>query len=337
MKTLADRLLRLVLAVVFVLVAADALSAQAGRAGAFLRRGVGARAKAMGDAYTALATGIEATFYNPAALPLLGHKELILSYRALSLDRQFSFVGFGMPIQPKVKGKTRKRTINGGFSLSWIRAAVNDIDARDTDGQHLDNLSNSENAFIFSFALNPAPRVSVGLSVKVLLNRFPDVGLNGATISATGVGFDLGVLLVPTEWLRVGLVVKDINSQYRWNTQDLFGENGSEIINKFPRAFRAGVAVKPTQLRGLTVAVDFEQFYDSRLFQDSLDERFHLGVEGVVQKDLFVRGGLDDGSLTAGGGYRFSLLGKKSQLNYSFVSAGNRPEEEHVFTWIFEF
>lgn len=326
-----------VLILLFVLMGFEnMLMAQGGRAGAFLRVGVGARAKSMGDAYSALSRGLEASYYNPAGLPFLAHKEVIVSYRLLSLDRQFTYIGFGMPIRPKVKGDGEK-AFNGGFSLAWIRAGVDDIDGRDTDGRHFDDLSNSENAFIFSFGLNPVKRLSLGLSVKIIWNRFPDIGIAGETVSATGAGFDFGVLFSPIDWLSLGVAVKEINSKYRWNTEDIFGEDGSETINEFPKIARYAVAFKLPRVPDLTLAFDYEQLYRDKLLETKIDDRFHLGAEGVFKQTFVVRVGFDDGSLTAGGGYEFGLLGKMSQLNYSFTSPGDRPEEEHVFTWVFQF
>ncbi|MFQ5772102.1 MAG: hypothetical protein ACE5HX_16315, partial [bacterium] len=261
----------------------NSLCAQGGAAGAFLRLGIGARAKAMGDAYTALAAGVEASYYNPAGLPFLQYKEAIVSYSVLSLDRQFTFLGFGVPIHPRVEG-SEKGALDGGFALSWIHAGVGNIDGRDSDGRHFGNLSNSENAFVFSFALNPAKILSFGLSVKVLWNRFPDIGINGETISASGVGFDFGALAAPNQWLTLGISVRDINSKYKWNTDDLYGEDGSEVVNKFPKIVRTGVAVKPPQVPGLTLALDFE---DSK----ELDSRLHLGAERIFKQNFILRGG----------------------------------------------
>ncbi|MFQ5823714.1 MAG: hypothetical protein ACE5JB_06640 [bacterium] len=305
------------------------LFAQGGAAGAFLRMGIGARAKAMGDAYTALAKGIEASYYNPAGLPLLENKELITSFRFLSLDRQFTYLGFGVPIHPKVD-KSGNKTIDGGFALSWIHAGVGDIDGRDSDGRPVGDLSNSENAFIFSFALKPAKVFSLGLSVKVLWNRFPDVGINSETVSATGVGFDFGALFSPNQWVTFGIAVKDLNSKYTWNTDKIYGEDGSQTINKFPKVVRTGVAFVVPKIPELTLAFDYE---DSK----ELNSRIHLGAEGVYKEVIVLRGGFDDGALTAGGGYHFDLFGKMAQLNYAFTSAGNRPDEEHIFTWVLQF
>jgi hypothetical protein len=310
--------------------------AQAGKAGAFLRLGVGARAKAMGDANTAMARGIEASYYNPAGLPFLENKQVLASYRFLSLDRQFTYVGFGMPIKPKV-GPGGEKPINGGFALSWLRAGVSDIDGRNSDGQHFDMLSNSENAFMFSFALNPSPKFAFGLGIKVVWNRFPNLGLEDETISANGVGFDFGVMFFPVDWLTLGLAVKELKTKYKWNTSDLFEEEGSETIDNFPKIVRYGAAVKIPRWPGVTLAFDYEQLYRESLFKAKIDDRFHIGAEGEFMQVIVVRAGFDDGSITAGGGYEFPLFGKSSQVNYAFRTPGDRPEEEHVFTWVFQF
>ncbi|NIR50625.1 PorV/PorQ family protein [candidate division KSB1 bacterium] len=323
------RLITLALFSLFVIGFAQEVSAQGGVAGAFLRVGVGARAKAMGDAYVALARGIEASYYNPAGLPFLENKEIMASYRFLSLDRQFTFIGFGMPVQPEIQG-SEEEALAGGFALSWLRAGIDDIDGRDTDGQSLGGFSNSENAFVFSFALNPAEVLALGLSVKVLWNRFPDIGIDGETISASSVGFDFGARLQPLDWVTLGISVRDISSKYKWNTDKLFGEDGSEVINKFPKIIRAGFAVNLPQVPGLILAFDFED-------SNELDSEVHIGAEGNFKQNFVLRGGFDDGALTAGAGYDFSVFGKMSQLNYAFTAPGDRPEEEHVFTWVFQF
>ena len=63
-------------------------------AGAFMRMGLGARANAMGNAYTGVAEGTVAAYYNPAGIPFLETRQVMLSYRFLSLDRNFNYIGF---------------------------------------------------------------------------------------------------------------------------------------------------------------------------------------------------------------------------------------------------
>lgn len=309
---------------------------QYGKAGSFLRTGLGARAKALGDSYTGAANGLESAYYNPAGLPFLEKKELFVSYRFLTLDRQFTVLGFGMPIQPKVDGGNDK-PLNGGVALAWIRAGVSNIDGRNTDGFQTDDLSNSENAFVFSFALKPAEKLSVGLVVKVLWNRFPGIVDGGGTISANGVGFDFGALYRPASWISVGLVAKDFNSKYRWNTEDLYGEDGSETTDSFPRLLRLGTGIRPPQLKNTLIVADLEHIFDTKLFNDRLDTRYHFGIEKTIAEVFALRGGLDDGALTAGLGYIFRLADRPLLLNYAFTTGGDRPEDEHVLTWVLQF
>ncbi len=310
---------------------------QAGRAGAFLRLGVGARAKAMGSAFTGLAQGVESSYYNPAGLPFLENKQLQLSYRALSLDRQFNYIGFGLPIRPKVAGGSGEKTLNGGFALSWIHAGISDIDGRNSDGQHSQTLSNSENAFNFAFGLHPTQKLAIGLTVKVVLNRFPDLGIEDKTVSANGVGFDFGLLYFAAEGVTFGVTFKDINAKYRWNSQDIFDEDGSETIDEFPKIGRYGAAIDVPQIDNLLVLFDYEQIYKESLFKDRVDDRFHFGVQYGVRENIKLLGGFDDGSVTAGAGYQFPIFGKSGQLYYAYVASGDKPEEEHVFTWAIEF
>jgi hypothetical protein len=289
----------------------------------------------MGNAYAALAEGIEASYYNPAGLPKLESKQLAVSYRPLSLGRDYSFIGFGLPIRPRAKED--EKVFDGGFSLSWTRAGVRDIDGRNTDGFHTDNLSNSENAFVFAFALSPAQKLSLGLAVKVLWNRFPGIGQTGETVSANGVGFDFGVLYAPRRDLAVGLVLRDINAKYRWNTEALYDEDASETTDEFPKSLRIGVVFRPRPVAGLTLVADYEQLYDVVLFRDKIDDRYYFGVEKVAGKLFALRAGWDDGSVGAGLGYSFALFGKTSQLNYAYLAANERPVAEHVFTWVLQF
>ena len=323
------------MAIILVCFSAGHTQGAGGKAGSFTRMGAGARAKAMGNAFTALAQGIEASYYNPAGLPFLTSREIGLSYRALSLDRQYTFIGFGMPIRPKAKGS--EKILNGGFSLSWTRAGTDNIDGRNTDGFQTGEFSNSENAFSFGFALNPASGLSIGLVVKVLWNRFPGIGQNSETVSSSGVGFDFGALYRPMQWLSFGLVFKDINSKYRWNTEALYDEDASETVDKFPKSLRFGIALHPQNGYGLIVVADYEQLYDLKFFKNKIDDRFYLGIEKNVIQRFDLRVGLDDGAIAAGLGYAFPLFGQMSQINYAYVATNKRPEAEHIFTWHLRF
>ena len=299
---------------------------QGGYAGAFLRNGISARSEAMGRAYVAMVEGNESAFYNPASAALFSYRELAASYRALTLDRTFAYLSFGLPIRPPAD--SAGNPLNGGLSLSWIHAGVDNIDARDFDGEKYGTLSNSENAFSLSFALQPHPLLTIGLTGRVVMNRLPGVTRENGTLSSSSFGFDFGAMLLPMTGVRVGATVSNVNLKYTWKTEEVY-ERGTQNIDKFPRAFRAGIAIS-RGLPWLTLAADYEK----REFRDFT---WHVGALASIQEFAHVRLGMNDGDPAMGAGYRFGLFGKKSELHYAFVTHPDNLDNDHVFEWVFVF
>lgn len=297
-------------------------------AGAFLRMGLGARANAMGGAFTGIAEGPEAAYYNPAGIPMLESRHLNVSYRFLSLDRNFNYIGFATGIRPKVDEETGEKAISGGVALNWIHAGVDNIDGRDFAGNHYQDFSNSENSFAFSFGVMPLDFLSVGFTAQVLYNRFPDMGEDDATISDAGLGLDLGVLVKPLPYLSLGLTVKNINAKYNWNTDKLWDRDITKM-DRFPQTIRAGFALR-YPLPWLLVAMDIEK-------NDQQDMKYFIGTEALILEKCYLRGGLNDGALTLGGGYVFKLFFRVTQIQYAFVTRKYDASSEHIFSWAFLF
>ena len=153
---------------------------------AFLRTGIAARSEAMGRAYVAMVEGNESAFYNPASVTWLENREATISYHALSLDRAFGYIAFGMPIRPPADSSGK--ALNAGLSLSLIHSGVDNIDARNFDGDRLESFSNSEDAVSLSFGIQLKRTLSVGLTGRWIRNRIPDVKRDGGAISETLVG-----------------------------------------------------------------------------------------------------------------------------------------------------
>jgi len=302
--------------------------AQGGYAGAFLRMGVAARSEAMGRAYVAMAQGSEAAFFNAAATAFLSSPEINASYRSLGLDRTFAYLGFATALKPR-PSSTGATPLNAGMALSWIHAAVANIEARDGDGEQYATLSNSENAFALSFALRPHSKLALGISARYVFNRLPGVKQDDGTLSASSFGFDFGALLEPISGVRVGGAVRDVNLKYAWNTQDVYQEQGSNTVNRFPRGVTVGVAVN-RPYAWLTITADLEK----RRFRDGV---LHLGAQAVYREVFQLRAGLNDGEPTFGAGYRFVLFGRASELHYAFSTHPDNLDSDHLFGWAFIF
>jgi hypothetical protein len=306
--------------------------AQGGYAGAFLRMGIAARSEAMGRAYVAVVEGNESAFYNAASVAMFDRRELNTSFRPLTLDRAFAYIGIGLPIHPKADSSGRalngSKALAGGLSASWIHAGVSNIEARDFDGEKYATLSNSENAFSLSFALRPHHRVAIGLTGRVVMNRLPGVTQDEGTLSTSTFGFDFGALVEPLDGVRVGVAARNINLKYTWNTQEVY-ERGTSKVNDFPRAVRAGMAISRL-VPWLTLAADYEK-------RELRDATVHVGAIASYRNLVQVRAGLNGGQPTFGAGYLFGLLGRKSELHYAFVAHPENLDSDHVFGWAFVF
>ncbi len=296
-------------------------------AGAFMRMGLGARANAMGNAFTGVAEGSVAAYYNPAGIPFLETRQLSVEYRLLSLDRKFNYVGFATGIRPKVDDASGEMALNAGIAISWIHAGVDHIDGRDFEGNHYQDFSNAENAFALSFGVMPIRnKLAIGLTGKVLYNRIPDIGDNNAAISDFGMGVDIGLLAKPLPYLTIGVMAKDINAKYDWKTDKVW-EKDIDKTDRFPTTIRAGIGLR-YPYPWLLFAFDLEQ-------NDQQGTKYFVGAEGLFQNKFAARIGLNNGSLTLGGGYQFDLFKKPVQIQYAFVTKKYDVAPEHIFSWVF--
>ncbi|MDZ7331750.1 MAG: hypothetical protein ONB31_07205 [candidate division KSB1 bacterium] len=296
-------------------------------AGAFMRMGLGARANAMGNAFTGVAEGSVAAYYNPAGIPFLESRQLSLEYRLLSLDRKFNYVGFATGIRPKVDAASGEQPLNAGIAISWIHAGVDHIDGRDFEGNHYQDFSNAENAFALSFGIMPIRnKLAIGLTGKVLYNRIPDIGDNNAAISDFGMGVDVGLLAKPWTFLSIGILAKDINAKYDWKTDKVW-EKDIDKTDRFPTTIRLGIGLR-YPYPWLLFAFDLEK-------NDQQNLKYFIGTEAVFQNKFAGRVGLNNGSPTFGAGYQFELFKRAVQIQYAFVSKKYDVAPEHIFSWVF--
>jgi len=196
----------------------------AGTPGAFSRMGFGARGMGMGNALTAVKTGENSGYYNPAVVALLKNQHSSVSYGLLSLDRSLNSIFYSQPIDT-----------NAGIAFGILNAGVSDIDGRDVDGFKTETYSTSENQFSLSFALR-IRKVTIGLTTKLYYYSLFE------KLSTTTVGFDFGVMYPITPQLTIAGTFKDFNTKYRWETSDLYDQLGNSTIDKFPTRQTIGLS-----------------------------------------------------------------------------------------------
>ncbi len=254
----------------------------------FLRMGVGARALAMGGAFTAIADDATAAYWNPAGLVKIENIEATFMYAAnMAVDRQLNYFAYTQWLGM------------GGLGVSWLNAGMADVPKYDASGNFLGNDDIGDNAIMFSYGMEVGS-LMLGASAKIL---HEDV--MGTT--ETGFGLDLGGMFNVTDNVTAGIMIRDVGSQY-----------GDVDV---PIDWRFGTAVRALD-DALVVGLDVDKV------QDIDDFVIHLGAEYGMEVHpgyyTFFRMGfnsVEDQAFTTGLGIRVPYV----QFDYSYIT---EPDED---------
>ena len=287
--------------------------------GAPMWLGFGARGIAMGNAMTAVINGDIQAYYNPAALPFESVPTVVAAYSVLSLDRRLNYLSYTKSLKP-----------NAGFSLSVINAGVGDIDGRDGDGVHTQTYSTSENSIMFSFGLQPVPKFSFGVTLKVLYYNFVE-GMKSTTAA-----LDIGALYLLTDEFTLGAVVQDINAKYKWDSSPLYGINGNSSVERFPLRKQIGITWSPSKY-SLLISGEFEAIGSATFVR--------IGSEIEIYDGVQLRGGIDQIALNAdlpakptlGISVQTKLSTWTPAFQYTYVFEPYSPSGIHILSFSLKF
>ncbi len=303
-------------------------------AGAFLESGfgggIGARASGMGNAFVSIANDGSAGYWNPAGMVLVRHRETT----AMHAERFGSLVNYDAFGYVQVQNAERKHRSAFGFSV--IRSGVDDIpftsiDSTTTPGQQrfqVDRYESwSEWGFLFSYGRLLRDDLSVGGSVKVIYKAID-------ADNAIGFGFDLAAIARPWRALSVGLLLQDATSTI------LIWDGRTETINPTAK-LGASYPFKVPFSGTLVLAADVDARFEGRDFAaqasaGAVSGDFHLGAEYWYRELLALRAGSDEGSFTAGAGFRFPLGYRSIGVDYAFLQH-NDLDDSHRVSALFKF
>ncbi len=305
-----------------------------GTAGGFSRMGFGARGQGMGNALTAVTTGIISPYYNPALAPFQTGHVLQGSYSFLALDRRFNQVAYTQQLTLKRRGATKFKDRPdvqsiAGLSVAWINAGDANIQGYDNDGFKTRTLSVFENQFSMAFGNRFSERLSVGLNFKFYYSGLYD------GVTSSGFGADLGALYSVTDELNLGLVVQELLTKYKWDTADLYGSQyGNTTENPFAGIVRLGAAYALPNALGVAAA-DVE-LYDGKTvlarvgleIQPLEQITFRAGVERI---DLSNDG--IDARPMAGFTVTQPIAQFVPSISYAFILEPIAPTNTHVLTF----
>jgi tetratricopeptide (TPR) repeat protein len=267
--------------------------ASAGSAGAeafdFLLMDAGARAAALGGAFTALASGPEALFYNPAGLARTKSNEISCTHDQRS------------------QGVTRQAA--GAAFKSGFGAALHTLDF---GGIPRTTLSSPDGA-LGSFGLRD---ISLGVGLgRSFLDETLSLGLGAKAlresvdgVRADGYAFDAGALASPLPGLSLGASLLNAGPEVRFLTQK----------ERLPLCVRAGAAFE-FSLAGTRETLAFDV---SKVRTDKL--RLGAGVEAALGEAFAVRAGFttrSDAGVGVTGGVMAGWNGL--EMDYAFVPFGD--------------
>jgi hypothetical protein len=305
--------------IVLMLLAGHVASSQtiAKYAGEFMAIGVGGRALGLGGSYVTLASDATAGYWNPSALARLDYPEITLMH-----DERF-----GNLVNYDYAAVAIPYGTNESFAISVMRLGVDGIpDTRnalvDNSGSGiLDNINNldysrityfnsADWAVYLSYASKYSADLFYGVNVKFIRRSL-------AEFSATGIGFDIGLLYSPVTDLFVGLNAQDITTTFiAWST------GRDELVSP---TLKLGAAYFVDLFGGrFAPTCDIDVRFENRQFASiasigpvSLDP--HGGLEFDYNKLIAVRVGYSDvKQLTLGAGLHF----RKLDIDYSYARFG---------------
>ena len=292
----------------------------AGYSGAFLRMGTSARSLAMGSGFTAEIDQGFSAYHNPASVAFLNKRQLAFSHHALNLDRRLMMSSISTGLPP-----------TAGLGVAWVSSGVDNIQGRSTSGYKTQILSTSEDAIFISFAQRITPWLALGINVKILNHQLP---MNESELAGKGTGFDIGFMVLPEEKLRFAFMIQDLNTNYHWNTGQVFEGEGRVYKESFPTMYRLGTTFTFQRIYFVgDIGVVANQ-------DDILGMTMRFGGEYHLSENYFIRGGFGNSRFSLGAGLNFTFLNLNDAFfDYAVVIEPHSVSQGmiHVFTYAFNF
>lgn len=267
-----------------------------GKAGAFKRVGIGARAKALGGTFTGIADDNTTIFYNPSGIAFSEKRQITAYHNFMDVDRFQNFIAYSQKLPP-----------TAAIGFAWLYSGTDNIDKRSSTGQHLGFASAVNHEFIFSFANRIGEKFALGINVKYILETLP-LRSSGTDQAQEGtIALDASMTFKPIENLTIGLLARDLKADIGWKIDDY--DRPASADGNIPIGVRAGASYK---FNWVTLASDIEDYTSS-------DPIWHHGMEINYIEMIPLRVGLKDDVFTFGFGINYDLTDKvKVRFDYAY-------------------
>ena len=295
----------------------------------FLKVLPSARAAAVGEAYSAWASGAEAIFWNPAGLALLENQEISLTYTDWLFDSQQGALSYAIAVRNLGAFGVQVQYVDFGvFEESTNeRPFISNPNQPGLTGRTFRPYSYLVGA---AWGRHLTDRFSLGLGVKYAFESLFDSGTVSTQIRqgvfgdvstrASGLLFDFGMRYeTGFRSIQIASSVQNFGGDVRYAVESY----------PVPLLFRVGIAADLVGSNGLLVAgsegnavrAAFDIFHPNDYAQ-----QIHLGLEYEFANVLALRGGYklnyDTDGLTLGAGLQLNPGDFGLAVDYSFGSMG---------------
>jgi hypothetical protein len=261
----------------------------------------------MGNAYTALASGTDATYWNPAGLAIEPGTEAAFSHFAWYQDITLEHGSVTVPAHDR---------LTVGASFTYLN--YGDIDAYTATNEPDGQIDAHDWALTFSAGYAATEAISLGISAKYVTQRLDD-------ISANGVAFDIGTLL-RFDRFNIGLAAVNLGPGLKYE----------RVSEDLPAATRLGVAVLPFD-DSFVASAEFD-------YRRGGSNVLRTGFEWNHQQLYFVRTGYErfvqGGRQSIGDGLSFGLgmNWRQATIDYAYSVADQYSAEDvHRFSFTVRF
>ncbi len=256
--------------------------------GGFLEIGAGARAQAMGGAFTSVADDATAMYWNPAGISRLGSMEATFNYTNWLVDTQYAYAGIVAPLG--TWGAVGANVTHFDFGEQPVRTIARPDGTGEVYGA-------SDIALGLAFGMNLTDRFSFGFNFKYVNQRIWHE-------TASGYAMDLGALYdTPLDGLRLGFTVQNFGTDMKLSGRDLRRAYDPDPINYGNDAinvlYETDTFSLPLKFRfGASYKINFSETQSLLLVSDVLhpsnnSESLNLGMEYSAFNTIQLRGGYE--------------------------------------------
>ena len=290
----------------------------------FLKIGIGARALAMGGAYSAVSDDATALYWNPAGLSSMKKNEILLDHQDWILDVDLDFIGGSY--------NTPFGTIGAAISAMYMgEMEVTTTHDPEGTGEKF-NAGSIMGQLTFSKSLTD--RFSFGLSTKLIRE-------NIYNSKASGIAIDLGTLYdTQISGLTMGMSISNYGTKMKMEGRDLLLQTEvdpsleSDPINinanfatdafELPLIFRFGLAYKKSLKNNVTILLAADA-----LHPNDNTESINIGSELSFKDFVFLRSGLANlyqrdriSGLSFGCGIKLKISNSYYHIDYTYTEMG---------------